>query len=164
MSRSNVNGQVFGRLTVIANADDRWSSTRPFRFVKVACSCGAETEVRLTSLRNGRTTSCGCFRKEATGNMSRSHGQAGTRLYRIWKGMLTRCNTPSASNYSYYGGRGITVCPEWQTFEPFQQWAMTHGYQEDLTIDREKGDQNYTPSNCRWATLSEQAYNRNYRR
>lgn len=86
------------------------------------------------------------------------HGMKGTRTYRIWKVMLTRCNNPNVINYSIYGGRGITVCPRWWSFVAFL--ADMGDAPDGLTLDRKDGDKNYEPDNCRWATYSEQNNNR----
>jgi hypothetical protein len=164
MRKINSIGQRFGRLTITAEAPSRQFPSRLTHYVVAVCDCGNSKEYAIASIRGGATTSCGCFRKEVTGDMSRSHGQSGTRLYRIWKGIHTRCNTPSASNYSYYGGKGITVCSDWDTFEEFSTWANSNGYREDLSIDRRDGNLAYSPANCRWATQHEQCVNRHYRR
>lgn len=89
------------------------------------------------------------------------HGMRGTRLYRIWRGMKSRCNVSNNHAYKDYGGRGIKVCNGWNnSFIPFMNWAFENGYKDSLSIDRINNDGNYEPSNCRWATNAEQHRNR----
>ena len=79
------------------------------------------------------------------------HGGAGTKLYRVWKGMKRRCKNESRSDYERYGGRGIYVCKEWEDdFSAFRDWSMNNGYTEELTLDRRDVNGSYTPDNCRW--------------
>jgi len=74
--------------------------------------------------------------------------------------MKARCSNKNNVRYHNYGGRGIKVCDEWQEFIPFMNWAITHGYTDELTLDRINNDGNYEPSNCRWATNMEQQNNK----
>ena len=87
------------------------------------------------------------------------HGKGRTRLYRIWSSMKNRCKTEKSAGENYHA-RGIRVCDEWQKFMPFYEWAISAGYESHLTIDRINNDGNYEPTNCRWATYSEQNFNK----
>lgn len=151
-------GQIFGRLTVIGHAGkDR---KRQLRWACL-CVCGAEKVTTGYLLRSGQAKSCGCLQRETVRNRNASHGLSGERLYNVWANMKARCGDHSNADY---GGRGITVCAEWQTFEPFAEWASANGYQAALTIDRIDNDQGYSPSNCRWATPLDQSRNKRPRR
>ncbi len=91
----------------------------------------------------------------------RRHGAWGTRLYRCWKNMKTRCYNPNSADYHNYGGRGIRICKSWfHDFSTFQNWALNNGYDDKLTLDRKNVNLGYRPSNCRWVNLTIQARNR----
>ena len=90
-----------------------------------------------------------------------SHRGCGTRLYRIWIGMKTRCYNQNCRGFVQYGNRGITVCDEWRSdFSAFREWAIKNGYSDELTLDRVNNNEGYSPDNCRWATPKEQNRNR----
>jgi len=90
-----------------------------------------------------------------------SHGMHGTLTYSSWRAMKQRCNTPTNNRYEDYGGRGITYCREWQTFEGFfASMGIRPGSKREYSIDRIDPDGNYEPANCRWATASEQERNK----
>lgn len=89
------------------------------------------------------------------------HGDTGTRLYRIWKGMKCRCLNQNYPSYKDYGARGIRICPEWvEDYPCFKEWALAHGYREELELDRIDVNGDYEPSNCRWTTHHAQTLNR----
>lgn len=120
-------------------------------FVLAKCICGIEKDYQLAHLKDGRTVSCGCHKREAIGKRRYKHGKSNTRLYTIWLNLIDRCYRKKNRRFIDYGGRGITVCDEWRTaFKAFNDWAMANGYEDNLQIDRTNNNGNYDPSNCRW--------------
>lgn len=157
MKLIDLTGRKFGRLTVLCRVPSVNKRTK----WKCVCECGNEIEVESYNLKTGHTNSCGCWQKEATSTANRTHGQRKTRLYRIWVCMRNRCYQKNYHAFQHYGGRGITVCDEWNnSFETFRDWAMSHGYTDNLTIDRKDNDKGYSPENCKWSTMAEQNQNK----
>jgi len=151
--RNNLVGKKFGWLTVLKDSGKR-------RFGHIIwiciCECGNIHEAVGNDLARGRMKSCGCLRKERLRKRMWKHGEGKTRLYRIWAGMKARCYQKNNDSYKHYGTRGIKVCPSWRNnFLTFKSWAISHGYQKHLTIDRINHKGNYSPNNCQWLTASE---------
>lgn len=151
----NLTGQRFGNLEVL-----EFVGVINHRAVfKCKCDCGNIKTVQGQLLLNGHTKSCGCISKEKPN--ARKHGLTNTKIYGVWCGIKCRCLNEKSHEYQYYGGRGITICQEWQNdFQAFYDWAMANGYQEGLTIDRKDVNGNYEPSNCCWVTMEFQNNNR----
>lgn len=149
-------GKKFGRLTV-----DVVYRKNGRTFVDATCECGNSTTARADHVKCGRISSCGCLQKETVKLRRTTHGMAETRLYKCWENMHKRCYMKSYKNFERWGGRGIKVCDEWlHKFETFRDWALANGYDDTLSLDRIDNDGNYEPSNCRWATRSQQMSNR----
>ena len=152
--RKNLIGKKFGRLTVLEEAETKHKE----RYFLCQCECGNTTIVRGSHLTAGATKSCGCLVKEKLTN--KTHGMSNTRIYRIYKGMIKRCNNNKCPAYPNYGGRGIKVCQEWlDDFMNFYNWAMTNNYDDTLTIERIDVNSNYCPENCKWIPKADQARN-----
>lgn len=89
------------------------------------------------------------------------HGQTGTRLYRIWSNMKTRCFNPNTNRHHIYLDRGISICDEWKhDFNTFYEWSMCNGYTDELTLDRKNNYLGYSPDNCRWVSYRTQSLNK----
>ena len=153
-ARIDLVGSRFGSLVVQAYCgSSRW---------KCVCDCGAVKNVLGHHLRAGATKSCGCKQQDAASLASTKHGHAGkiqSPEYRVWAAMLRRCTNPNSSDYPRYGGRGVSVCEEWKSFERFLS-DMGARPSSRHQIDRIDNSGNYELGNCRWATPSENSQNR----
>lgn len=167
---NDITYQRFGRLTAAYRVDDAYykDGTHHHRWL-CFCDCGNCCIVLEGNLKSGVTKSCGCYRREVASENQKKHltkhNETHTRLYHVWCNMRRRCNNPTDDAYPHYGGRGIKVCDEWQTFIPFRDWSMEHGYDPnakhgECTIDRRDVNGDYCPDNCRWVNMLVQQNNK----
>lgn len=128
--------------------------------VKCICDCGNTTEGYLSNILNGKKKSCRCLYKESRDTCNKKHGMYGTTLYKKWSGMKRRCYNPNEERYPNYGGRGIKVCDKWKdSFENFYN-DMNTTFFDGASLERVDVDGDYSPENCKWITLAEQARNK----
>lgn len=160
MKKINLKGRRYGRLIVL---DDEKSTSYGKTQSLCLCDCGKIFVALNLNIVAGKTKSCGCLKISLLIKKLTTHGQSQTRLYMIWQTMKKRCLNIKRRDYKYYGGRGIRICDEWlNNFKSFFEWAVTHGYNDNLTIDRINNDGNYEPSNCRFVTMAVQNMNKGY--
>lgn len=155
-------GQTFNRITITGEIN----IPRKDRQFTYKCICGNEGAATPFHIVNGVVKSCGCLHKElasANGKKSKTHGMTNTRPFRIWMGMKTRCDNTKVQEYPDYGGRGITYCDKWKTFEGFWE-DMQEGYSDHLTLDRVDTNGNYGKNNCSWENMSVQSHHRRSRK
>ena len=154
ITHDNIVGMKIGEWTVLKRVADRvLKNGKRYPTYQCLCSCGNIKNVDYFNLRNHKTKSCGCLFER------NSHYKE--PLYQRWLDMKSRCNCPNNTEYSNYGGRGISVIEEWNNdYFAFKNWALQNGFSEELTLDRIDVNGNYEPQNCRWITFIDQQNNR----
>jgi hypothetical protein len=155
----------FDKLTVLS-VD---SSTKNGTHWICECDCGNIVSVRASKIISNHAKSCGCLFLERRHGLSINDDGKINRLYSVWTTMRSRCNNPNDSSYIDYGGRGIRVCKEWDSYKNFHDWAISEGYDEtaprgECTLDRINNNGDYSPDNCRWVNSKTQAMNKRPRK
>lgn len=154
---SNIVGRRFGRLLVIRQSDTKKAPS--IQKYVCLCDCGRAKDIAATSLVRGASKSCGCLHRDVVSKHGHSAGGTGSPTYQSWVAMVARCTSPTSGGYSYYGGRGVTVCDRW--LESFENFLEDMGERPDgKTLDRIDDALVYSKATCRWATRKEQQRNR----
>lgn len=154
----DITGRKFGRLTAVKRIGrDKWNHW----LWEFNCDCGTAI-IRPSSAittRNPTTHSCGCLARETTrGNRARTHGLSKTKEHNAWISMRQRCLNPKNPAFKGYGGRGITVCHRWNSFQNFIS-DMGRAPSPSHSIERRNNNDAYTPDNCYWTTQVVQCNN-----
>ena len=156
---NDLRGQRFGMLRVV-----EYYGVRQGAYWRCVCDCGNEVVTPSHDLVGGKTKSCGCLHIKQASELCKQrntkHGYSKEPLYFVWKTMRQRCNNPNQHDYRWYGAKGVTICPEWDDYMAFREWALSHGYDGKLTIDRIDFNKGYSPDNCRFITIQEQQQNK----
>jgi hypothetical protein len=160
----DMTGQTFGRLVVLGTTGRRPRHGREFIW-ECRCQCGNACSVRGSHLREGRTQSCGCFRRErgvALGKRSARHGLHKSPTYSSWRMMIQRCTNPKTICFSQYGAQGVKVCERWKVFDNFLSDLGLRP--EGKTLGRILDIGDYAVGNAFWMTTQEQMLNRRNKR
>lgn len=150
-------GKKFGKLTILSifKKEVGKSKLRENKYSCCKCDCGKEKEIPLSAVVMGRQRSCGC---DSSQNIK-------DRIYNIYNAMKQRCYYKNGARYKDYGGRGIKICDEWLcSFKNFKEWALSHGYRDNLTIERIDNNGDYCPENCKFASYQIQSSNQRVRK
>lgn len=153
----DLTGQKFNRWLVIKRAENN-NQNKPTWFCR--CKCGTERNVSASSIRMGITKSCGCLQKENLQKMSKTHGKSKYPEYTVWLNIIARCYNEKSDYYHDYGGRGISLCDIWRNDFSLFYKDMGARPSSKHSIDRIDVNGNYEPNNCRWATATEQGWNK----
>lgn len=164
----DLTGQIFGRLIVV-----KFSHAKKYKnYWECLCTCGNIKIISRSDLLQGKIKSCGCIKKEQiilkNKTVFKTHGLSHSRIYNIWSAIVQRCTNPNSVHYAAYGGSGIKLCEQWQTFDGFYKDNGESYFkhveefgEKNTSFDRFPNQiGNYEPENTKWATIQEQQNNR----
>ena len=148
--QENIVGTRQGIFDVMYECD--YKSNDGHRMFHIKCSkCGWETNMQMHYIKYTIV----CNHVDLCGNYVSDYRWKNARIGRIYKGIKKRCYNQNDKSYRWYGGKGIKLCEECaKNPDSFEEWSLTHGYQNNLTIDRLESDKDYCPENCRWLPLN----------
>jgi hypothetical protein len=150
-----LSGKQFGRLTVIKYSGRAKNNGSTWL---CQCNCGKTKIIQAINLKSGNSQSCGCIKIEQSKARAKPHGLVRSPTYSSWANMLSRCFNPQKSDAPLYKDRGITVCPQWKSFDNFL--ADMGKKPKGCVIDRIDTNGNYEPSNCKWVSAQDSARNK----
>lgn len=153
--KSKYIGEIVNNFLILEMYYELNSNNKKTSRFKLQCIYCDKIQSRSSSKVTHGNVKCDCQKNFKNRGCDRN-----CRLGRIYHGMLQRCENSNKDSYEYYGGKGITVCEEWQTYEPFMEWSLKNGYNDDLSIDRIDYNKGYSPENCRWADNKIQSNNK----
>jgi hypothetical protein len=156
----DLHGKKFGRLTVLSENGSIREKTGTTKLWLCRCDCGKEVSVRAGNLLQGRSLSCGCLRTERVVAANTTHGMSSTRIYKVWASMVMRCTNPRNKVFNHYGGRGVTVCDDWLTFDNFHRDMGDRP--KGGTLERVDNNKGYSKDNCVWASWGAQRINKRH--
>jgi hypothetical protein len=159
-NEEEISGKKFNKLTAISFAKNSKNNS----YWLFICDCGKEKVIKKASVAAGLTKSCGCILRKTSSDHCKkkftTHGLSSERTFIVWMGMKNRCGNKSNPNYHRYGGRGIKVCDRW--LERFENFIEDMGIKPmNRSLDRIDNNKGYSKENCRWATIEQQAHNKN---
>lgn len=164
-------GDKYNRLTIIKMGHIMVGIKTPKKHKCCVCKCDCGNYVgpiRLVSLLNGDSMSCGCYQRELHSkqmkekNLKHGCAQRGKQehLYILWGAMKDRATNINRLDAKYYATKGITLYKDWNDYEKFKEWALNNGYSEGMSIDRIDNSKGYNPENCHWIPLKDQNKNK----